>query len=75
VGDGAAGNADEALALAGLTTEEADAIYRLTSLPTFDERFVVPPYHREMALEMMGDPLSHKGATGVGSREPARRGP
>jgi len=75
VGDGVAGDATEALAQVGLTQEEANAIYDLTSLPTFEDRFVVPPYHREMAIEMMGDPLSHKGAAGVGSREPARRGP
>ncbi|MFQ5747337.1 MAG: nitrate reductase subunit beta [Gemmatimonadota bacterium] len=75
VGDGSAGDAAGALAAAGLTAEEADAIYRLTSLPTFEERFEVPPYHREMAIEMMADPLGHGGAVGVGSRVAPARGP
>jgi len=50
----------------GLTEESAQAIYRLTTLPTLDERFVLPPYHREMSLEAQKDPLSHKGETGLG---------
>jgi nitrate reductase beta subunit len=75
VGDGAAGDVTGALADAGLTREEAEAIYNLTSLPTFDERFVVPPYHREMAIEMMADPLAHQGAAGVGRRVAPVRGP
>ena len=33
-----------------MTGEEAEAIYRLTSLPTMDERVVIPPSHREEAL-------------------------
>ncbi len=43
------------------TPEEADAIYQLTSLCTFDDRFVIPPAHREEAIQMMEDPLEHKG--------------
>ncbi|MEN8374176.1 MAG: nitrate reductase subunit beta [Gemmatimonadota bacterium] len=75
VGDDVGSDVDAVLAATGLTREVADAIYRLTSLPTFEERFVVPPYHREMAIEMMEDPLGHKGAAGVGARVPAKRGP
>jgi len=38
----------------GLTTpEELDAIYRLTSLAGFDERFVIPPFAREAAIELV----------------------
>ncbi len=39
---------------------EAEEIYRLTSLCTFDDRFVIPPMHREEAIEMLEDPMEHK---------------
>jgi nitrate reductase / nitrite oxidoreductase, beta subunit len=63
-------NIDEAtlgaLTEAGTTPEEAEAIYRLTTLPTVPERFVLPAYHREMSVETWNDPLAHKGEVGVG---------
>jgi nitrate reductase beta subunit len=63
----------QALAGAGTNPEEAEAIYRMTTLPTLEERFVLPPYHREMAVEAWEDPLAHKGSTGLGFiREPLR---
>jgi nitrate reductase, beta subunit len=72
------GHVDDAtLALlesAGTSPEEADAIYRLTTLPTVEERFVLPPYHREMSIEALNDPLAYKGAVGVGYVEEPRRG-
>jgi len=68
---------DEALALAGLSGSEAEAIFRLTSLPTYEERFVVPPMERETAIQAQFpdiDPLTRKASTGFGFREdPARR--
>ncbi|HEX9115035.1 MAG TPA: nitrate reductase subunit beta, partial [Anaerolineae bacterium] len=46
-----AGTVDEAtlalMAEAGTDPAEAEAIYRLTTLPTVAERFVIPQYHRE----------------------------
>jgi nitrate reductase / nitrite oxidoreductase, beta subunit len=63
-----------ALAGAGCTPEEAEAIYRLTTLPHLAERFVLPPYHREMAVESWRDPLVHKGEVGVGYIQPPKRG-
>ena len=33
------------------TAAEVEAIWRLTSLPTFEERFVVPAMERETAVE------------------------
>ena len=33
------------------TPEEADAIFRLTTLSAANERFVIPPLHRETAIE------------------------
>lgn len=62
------------LADAGLTLEEAEAIYRLTTLPTLEERFVLPPYHREMAAEVWKDPLAAKGEAGFGYVQPPVRG-
>jgi len=66
--------ADQALATGSTTAEEAEAIFRLTSLPTFEERFVVPPLAREMAIEETLDPAVAKPHIGFGSRQaPARR--
>jgi len=62
-----------ALAKAGLTEAEAEAIYKLTTQPTLEERFVLPPYHREMSIESSMDPLAHKGQTGIGYIQPAKR--
>lgn len=59
---------------AGCSPEEAEAIYKLTTLPTVPERFVLPPYHREMAVETWKDPLAHKGEVGVGYMQPPLRG-
>ena len=58
---------------AGLTEDVAEDIYRLTTTPTIDERFVFPPYHREMSIEELNDPLAHKGATGFGFVDPPKR--
>jgi len=61
---------------ADTTLEEIEAIYRLSTLPTMEERFVFPPYHREMAAEAIyGDPLARKGDTGLGYTKPPKRGP
>ena len=61
---------------ADTTPEEIEAIYRMTTLPTIAERFVYPPYHREMAAEAIyGDPLARKGDVGFGYIMPPERGP
>ena len=59
---------------AGCTPEEAEAIYRLTSLCTFEDRFVIPPAHREEAIQMLHDPLQHKQGVGFGFLSGPRRG-
>ncbi|MCK5720705.1 MAG: nitrate reductase subunit beta [Thiomargarita sp.] len=57
----------EALEKTGLTPEMCEDIYRLTALPTYEERFMVPPMLREYAAEaIMGDPYSFKAEAGVG---------
>jgi nitrate reductase beta subunit len=65
---------DEALRTGGTTAEEAEAIFRLTAMPTFEERFVVPPLAREQAIEATMDPFTHKREGGFGFRTPPRRG-
>jgi nitrate reductase beta subunit len=64
----------QALADAETTPEEVEAIFRLTALPTFDERFVVPPLAREQAIEALGDPFARKREGGFGFRRPPVRG-
>ncbi len=59
----------------GISEQRAEDIYRLTTLPTLDERFVLPPYRREMAIEELNDPLSAKGAGGFGYLQQPHRGP
>ncbi len=75
VGDLSPEQVKQMLAEADCDVDEAQAIYRLTSLPTFDERFVIPPSHREEAIEALTDPLEFKGAAGMGFRSAPTRAP
>lgn len=74
VGDVDMATAERMLREADCSPEEAEAIYRLTSLCTFDDRFVIPPMHREEAIQMMEDPLEHKQGAGFGFLSGPRRG-
>ena len=74
VGDVSHEKAEEVLKEAGLTAETADAIYALTSLPKFEERFVIPAAHREQAIEMMDFTGDTKGETGFGIKSKVKRG-
>ena len=65
--------AELALGLGDTNPEEAEAIFRLTSLPTFEERFVIPPLARETAIEATLDPFTHKPEAGFGFRQKAER--
>jgi len=72
------GDVDEATAKAALveadcTVEQAEAIYRLTSLAKYEERFIIPPTHREQAMELLKDPMEHKQDVGFGFIEPPMR--
>lgn len=62
------------LAEADCTPEEAESIYKLTSLCTFEDRFVIPPAHREEAIQMLEDPMEHKQSVGFGFLSKPRRG-
>lgn len=64
-----------ALAEVDSSEQEAEEIYRLTSLPTEKERYVIPPMHREQAMQMLNDDMwEGKGAAGFGFREAPMRG-
>ena len=74
VKDISAAEAAEAMRIGKTTPEECEAIFNLTSLPTMEERFVIPAFAREQAVEQALDPYTHKPAAGFGYREaPSRR--
>jgi len=74
VGDLDVKELNQALKDTGMTREEADSIFRLTSLPLFDQRFVIPAAHREEAMEMLESTADVKGNTGFGFKETPARG-
>ena len=74
VGDLDVKELNQALKDTGMTREEADAIFRLTSLPLFDQRFVIPAAHREESMEMLESTADQKGNTGFGFKETPARG-
>jgi nitrate reductase beta subunit len=74
VGDIDAPTIDQALKEADCSREEAEAIYRLTSLSTYDDRFVLPPANREESISEVSDPLDHKNEVGFGFLQRGKRG-
>jgi nitrate reductase beta subunit len=72
VGDIAPAAADRQLAAADCDREQADAIYRLTSLCRAADRFVLPPGQRESAAE---EPAAQKQTAGFGFMPPLRGQP
>lgn len=74
VGDLNAAEISQALKDVQMEPDTADAIFRLTSLATFDERFVIPPAHREESIEMLENTGDVKGNTGFGFKEKPARG-
>ncbi len=59
---------------AGVSAEMCEAIYKLTALASFEERFVIPAAHREKAHEMMQETELVKKETGFGIRQKPARG-
>jgi nitrate reductase beta subunit len=64
----------KAMDAVGMNQDTADAIFRLTSLATFEERFVIPPAHREESIEMLEATADAKGETGFGFKTKPERG-
>ena len=74
VGDIEMDRARELLAEAGCDPEQAELIYKLTSIAAYEDRFVIPPMHREEAIELMDEPLAAKGFAGMGMHTRPERG-
>ncbi len=74
VGDVDMETAQRMLREADCTAEEAEGIFRMTALCPADERFVIPPSHREQAAEMFGDVMDRKQSTGFGFLSAPTRG-
>jgi nitrate reductase beta subunit len=74
VGDLNVEHVETTLADVGMTADSADDIYNLTSLANFDDRFVIPPAHREQAMEMLDNTGDTKGSSGFGFLEKPSRG-
>jgi nitrate reductase beta subunit len=74
VGDMNQDELNSAMKAVDLTPELADDIYRLTSLARYEERFVIPPAHREEAIEMMEETHIHRGSSGFGFISKPKRG-
>ena len=74
VGDLPEEESQDAMRDAILDKDTADEIFRLTSLPLYDERFVIPAAHREEAIEMLESTADYKGNHGFGFNDPPARG-
>jgi nitrate reductase beta subunit len=73
VGDISKKKSDAALSEIGFDEATAEAVYKMTSLAKFDDRFVIPAAHREQAIEMLESTADVKGNTGFGwTPKPAR---
>jgi nitrate reductase / nitrite oxidoreductase, beta subunit len=68
VGDVSPEAAAAALAAAGLTAAQADALHRLTTLAPMEERVVIPPLGREDDTEPTTEPQARY-ASGLGFLE------
>jgi nitrate reductase beta subunit len=73
VGDVPDAEVTAALEAGRTTAAEAEAIFRLTSMPTFQERFVLPPLSREQQIEATDDPYRRKQEAGFGFRQTGER--
>ncbi|MCA8939892.1 MAG: nitrate reductase subunit beta, partial [Planctomycetes bacterium] len=74
VGDVSMAAALETISLADADEDEVEEIYRMTALPSFADRFVIPPMHREQAIEAFKDPMEHKTEVGFGFTAGPKRG-
>ena len=74
VGDLSEKEVADLMANAKVDVDTANDIFRLTSLATFEERFVIPPAHREESIEMLEATADAKGETGFGFKEKPARG-
>ncbi len=74
VGDITEATAREALREADTAPEELEAIYQMSSLANLGDRFIIPPFLREAAVETTTDLHEYQGEEGAGFLHPPRRG-
>jgi nitrate reductase / nitrite oxidoreductase, beta subunit len=74
VGDIPADRVAKILSEASTTPEEVEAIYNLTSLAGFNERFVIPPFSREAAIELVQITQQRQEGGGMGFLHAPQRG-
>ncbi|MBI4296765.1 MAG: nitrate reductase subunit beta, partial [Chloroflexi bacterium] len=74
VGNLTAQQAKTIMAEAGCTEADAEEIFRLTALPRFEDRFILPAYHREQATELTVETIKQRGQAGFGFTRSPRRG-
>lgn len=74
VGDITEKEASRVLQDSGLSAGTADEIFRMTSLADYGDRFVIPPAHREEAVEAIENTFIRKENAGFGFREKPERG-
>jgi nitrate reductase beta subunit len=66
VGDVDMPTAEHMLRETDSSPEEAEGIYQLTSLCTFEDRLVIPPAHREEVIQATEDLQKHQESVGFG---------
>lgn len=74
VGDITRIKADAELKSSGINQEIADQIFRMTALAPFQDRFVIPPAHREEAADLLEKTSVRKENSGFGFIDKPKRG-
>lgn len=74
VGDITRIKADAELKSSGINQEIADQIFRMTALAPFQDRFVIPPAHREEATDLLEKTSTRKENAGFGFIDKPKRG-
>jgi nitrate reductase beta subunit len=64
----------QALREAGITADDAEAVYRLSALATLEERYVLPPLQREEAMAGEAAAEECRMQCGFGPTRTPRRG-
>ncbi len=74
VGDVPQGRVAQVVAEASTTPQEIEEIYHLTSIAGFEQRFVIPPFAREAAIELVQLAQDQQEGGGAGYVRPLKRG-
>ncbi len=74
VGDISEATAQDAMREAETTPQELEAIYQASAEANFGDRFRIPPFRRETAVETTTDLHEYQGWEGTGFLHPPERG-